>query len=232
MSNENEQNQQAETTTTTTNETSTDAGAELGDVLGGGDEAGFVSGETKKPLSTGTFVMAGFLLACAGATYFMYHRNATASVAATPESAAAQSTITQFLSDDKDNVNKMKDLLHNTEKAVEQFKASPVKTQVPVGDLQTNPFRLADEKPDGAEVPLDKLAAEKKAAEEKAATLKAAQTLNVQFVMSGGKRKSCMINNAVYREGQTVGGFTVESINPGAVIVRKGETRFELKMKK
>ena len=87
--------------------------------------------------------MAGFLLACGVGTYFMYNRNAKANDPPTAEAAAAQTTITQFLSDDKDNVNKMKDLLENTGKAVEQFRASPGKKQVPLDDLQTNPFRFA-----------------------------------------------------------------------------------------
>ena len=37
----------------------------------------------------------------------------------------------------------MRDLLQNTEKAVEQFRAAPAKTQVPLENLQTNPFRSA-----------------------------------------------------------------------------------------
>ena len=46
--------------------------------------------------------------------------------------------------------------------------------------------------------------------------------------MSGGKQKSCMINNAVYREGQTVGEFTVEPINTDSVVVRKDDQKFKI----
>jgi hypothetical protein len=226
----------------TGDDTSADAGGGSGDSAGGGggdlsdvlgnQEASFVSDE-KKSLSTGTVIMAGLLLACGAGTYFMYNRSAPASTAPSADTAAAQKTITQFLSDDKDNVNKMKDLLVNTEKAVEQFRASPGKVQVPVDDLQTNPFRVADvdtTKKTGDE-DVDKLTAKKREEAAKAAALKAAQALNLQFVMSG-KRKSCMINNAVYREGQAVGEFTVESINTDSVVIRKDEQKFELKIKK
>jgi hypothetical protein len=125
----------------------------------------------------------------------------------------------------------MRDLLQNTEKAVEQFRAAPAKTQVPLEELQTNPFRFADANPDGTPADEDEAAAKKKAEEAKAATLKAAQALNLQFIVVG-RKKSCLINNVRYLEGQTLGEFTIDSISPNAVIVRKDEARFELKMKK
>lgn len=203
-------------------------GSDLSGVLGGGEGGGFITGGEKKPLNTGTLVMAGFLLACGVGTYVMYTRNAPAKTAPSADSAAAQTTITQFLSDDKQNVSKMKDLLQNTEKAVEQFRAAPSKTQVPLEELQTNPFRIAANSPDGA--PTDD-EAKKKAEELRAATLKAAQALNLQFIVVG-KKKSCLINNARYLEGQQVGEFTIESISPNSVVIKKDDARFELKMKK
>jgi preprotein translocase subunit SecG len=205
-------------------------GSDLSGVLGSGDGGGFVSDEKKKPLNTGTLVMAGFLLACGVGTYVMYTRNAPANTGPSADTTAAQTTITQFLSDDKQNVSKMKDLLQNTEKAVEQFRAAPAKTQVPLEALQTNPFRFGPATPDGA--PADDDAATKKKAEEaRAATLKAAQALNLQFIVVG-KKKSCLINNGRYLEGQQVGEFTIESISPNAVVISKDDARFELKMKK
>src|SRR5688500_17326826 len=62
----------------------------------------FVTDE-KKPLSKGTLVMAGILLACGAGTYVMYTRSAP-SAAPTAEAAAAQSTINQFLNKDAGNV--------------------------------------------------------------------------------------------------------------------------------
>ncbi len=205
-----------------------DAGGagDLNDVLGT-QEANFVSDE-KKPLSTATVIMAGFLLACGAGTYFMYNRSAKAGATPTPETTAAQTTITQFLSDDKGNVSKMKDLLENTGKAVEQFKASPGKKQVPLDDLRTNPFRVAGDADDKPDEDLDAATAKRRAEAARAAALKAAQQLKLSFVMSGGKQKSCMINNAVYREGEAIGEFTVELINPDSVIVRTGDQKFKI----
>jgi hypothetical protein len=223
MAFENEQDQQG-----TAGDTDTGS-EELADALG--EQDGTFVTEQKKSLSTGTLVMAGLLLACGVGTYVMYTRSAASKAAPTAESSAAQTTITQFLSDDKANVNKMKDLLDNTEKAVAQFRASPGKAQVPVEDLQTNPFRIATAEVTEPVETTDKFEAAKRELEAKAATMKAAQALSLQFVMSG-RKKSCMINNAMYVEGQTVGEFSVESISANAVVIRKDDARFELKMKK
>ena len=51
-------------------------------------------------------------------------------------------------------------------------------------------------------------------------------------MIHSGTRKSCMINNTLYTEGQEIDSFVVERINPGAVVVRNGVYRFELRMQK
>ena len=234
MTFENGQDQQDQSgaSDATSDGSETDGGAgDLGGVLGAPDST-FVTGE-KKPLNTGTLVMAGFLVACAIGTYVMYTRNATANTKPSAESAAALTTIDQFLKEDQANVTQMKDLLQNTAVAVEQFRASPGKAQVPIDELRTNPFRFDGETeaaPTG-DGDSDTITSRKREAEAKAATLKAAQALNLQFIVSG-RKKSCLINNARYVEGDAVGEFVIESIAADVVVIKKGETRFGLKMKK
>lgn len=206
-----------------------DGGLAGGDELNGmlnAQDSTFVTDE-KKPLSKGTLIMAGILLACGAGTYVMYTRSAPAG-APTAAAAEAQTTINQFLSQDAGDVTKMKNMLKDTEKVVQQFLESPGKKQVPIEDLQTNPFRVAALESKEA---VDDGSSRRQQEEQRAATLKAAQALSLQFIMSG-KKKSCMINNAVYREGQNVEGFKVETISPDAVIIRRDDARFELRMKK
>jgi hypothetical protein len=50
--------------------------------------------------------------------------------------------------------------------------------------------------------------------------------------MKGDQRSTCMINNTLFREGQSVEDFFIEKINTNSVIVRSNEFRFELKMQK
>ena len=68
------------------------------------------------------------------------------------------------------------------------------------------------------------------ATEARAVAARAAQRLHLQAVMSGGTgARSCMINNHLVHEGETIsGGFVVESISDAAVVVRQGKFRFEL----
>ena len=200
-------------------------GDDLNGMLNAQDST-FVTDE-KKPLSKGTLVMAGILLACGAGTYVMYTRSAPGA-GPTPESAQAQATIGEFLSQDAGDVTKMKNMLNDTGKVVEQFIASPGKKQVPIAELQTNPFRVAAVESEEA---VDDSGSKRQQEEQRAATKKAAEGLSLQFVMSG-KKKSCMINNAIYREGQNVEGFKVESISTDSVIIRKDDARFALRVKK
>jgi len=121
----------------------------------------------------------------------------------------------------------MEEMLHNTQKIVQQFLEYPSVPQVPLSSLNTNPFRFAKAEPDGKSA---EDAAKKKKEEERAAALHASQSLVLQSIIHSGARKACMINNALYNEGQQVDQFMIEKINPNSIIVRSGAYRFELKM--
>lgn len=208
--------------------------AELASALSGSGDAQFVV-DQKKSLGTGTFILIGLVLAAAGGTYLMYHRsNAKAAAAATaaPESKQAEQTISQFLSPgNKDNVKQMRDLLDGTQKVVSQFMAESGKKQVPVDQLSTNPFRLNPIQDPAAAEDVSAATAARLKAERERKVLEAAQALNLQTIMLG-RRKACMINNTMYTEGQTVEGFTIETINAQSIILVKGEYRVERKMEK
>jgi hypothetical protein len=199
----------------------------------GGDEAGVdsafvVSGE-KEPLSKGTVVMFVILAIAGCGTYYMYSRSSTqtANAAADPKATAV---IKQFMTERDKNAQAMKKMLTDTETVVRQFMNYRVQ-QIPLSGLAANPFREAPAKEDGGSR-LDEEAQKRKREEERVAILKAVNTLQLQSVMHGGARKSCMINNALYTEGQTVESFLVEKIAPNTVIVRNGSYRFELRMQR
>jgi hypothetical protein len=67
--------------------------------------------------------------------------------------------------------------------------------------------------------------------EERAAAAEAVKALKLQSVLYG-TRKAALLNNQLVQEGMEVEGFVVEKINQGAVIVRTGVYRFELRMEK
>lgn len=197
----------------------------------GGDDA-VIASDSKPGLSRGTLVMFGVLVLGAGGLYGMYRftgpKAASASVA--KETAEANKTISTFLNGGDSSIKTMEALIRNTEKVVQQFLAYPSMTQIPLSDLRTNPFRAQEEK--AADSSASDVNDRKKREEERLAILKAVQSMQLQSIMYSDARKVCMINNTLYREGQTMDNFTIEKINPASVVVKNGPYRFELRMQK
>jgi hypothetical protein len=195
-----------------------------------GGETEFVAGDEKKPATTQLLYLLLLIAVGGGGMYYMYKRQGPASASAsTPEVAKATETVNTFLSSGPNNIKAMQMMLKDTEKFVKQFLEYPSVKQTPLSALVTNPFRFAAKasSPDA-----DADAAKKKREEEKTAALKASESLMLQSIITSGSRKACMINNALYREGQQIDQFVVEKIEPHRVVVKTGSYRFELKMQK
>ena len=201
----------------------------------GGDETGvdsaFVVTGEKEPLSKGTVVMFVILAIAGCGTYYMYSRSSTQTAAAATDPKAT-AVIKQFMTERDKNATAMKKMLLDTESIVDQFLNYRVQ-QIPLSALSANPFRMAVAGPDdGRPSRVDEEAEKRKREEERVAILKAVNALQLQSVMHSDSRKSCMVNNALYVEGQQVEGFTIEKIAPNCVIVRTGQYRFELRMQR
>jgi len=205
--------------------------AELASSLADGDGGGFVVDSGKKSIATGTLVLVGLLAACAGGTYLMYVKSGPKVAAASVEVQRSEQTINTFLSNDRDNIKQMKDLLHTTQRAVSQFLAESGKKQVPIEELQTNPFRLKLPKPAEPTEDETAAAARKLKAEEEKKAHEIADGLHLQSIMRG-RRNSCMINNTLLTQGQQIEGFVVEAINQGSVVLARGDVRVEKKIDK
>lgn len=209
------------------------AGESIVDTLSVNESTEFVV-EEKKSLNL-TTVALFLVLAVGGAgLYFMHLRTgpkAAAAAAASAQTAQAGKTIDQFLSGGNQNMKLMEQMLQNTQKVVQQFLNYPSVTQVPLEQLQTNPFRMTSsrrESSEGNSATSDR----RKREAERLAVLKSVQELQLQSVVHSDARKACMINNTLYKEGQQVNGFTVEKISSNSVVVKSGAYRFELKMQK
>jgi hypothetical protein len=208
------------------------ASDELLDQLNGGDE-NIVVEEQKSPLSRSTLVMFVILVIGAAGLYFMYRQTGpkSAGAAITPETASAHQTISTFLSGGDASVKSMEKLLRNTEKIVQQFVKYPSRTQVPLSDLRTNPFRQHEEVAAKADTgPTSEEVEKARREQQRQAALKGVQELQLQSIMFSDNRKACMINNSLYREGQQVGDFVIEKISPQSVIVESNKFRFSLQM--
>ena len=197
---------------------------------GGGDagDSAFITSEEKQPLSKGSVAMFILLTVAGAGTYFMYVRTGPQSASAAQD-VKAQQVIKQFMTERQKNPDAMKLMLKETEEKVRWFRNYPGDNQKP---LTANPFRMTPLADAGTPIAPDNERDKRAREEERIAVLKAVNGLQLQSVMHSDARKSCMINNSLYLEGQQVEEFTIEKISPNAVIVRKGSYRFELKMQR
>jgi len=120
-------------------------------------------------------------------------------------------------------------MLKETESLVQQFLTYPSVAQVPLSGLRNNPFRQSSTVVTG---PVDDAAIRRRLEQERQMILNAVQGLQLQSIIHSDVRRACLINNALYREGQQVENFTIERIDSHAVVVRSGAYRFELKMQR
>ena len=198
----------------------------------------FVVSEKRKPISKSTLMMFVIILCAKAGMYFMYKR----SVPSKAEAADPKATqvIKQFMSDKEKNFSLMQKMIKDTEAVMNQFLNYPSLKQIPLSELQSNPFKMAGGKQEEdadakADARRKKEEAERIEAEKKAVE-KAVNDLNLQSVVTSGARKACMVNNTLYTQGQNIVSgdvtFTIETIAPNKVIVRSGVYGFELTMRK
>jgi hypothetical protein len=201
-------------------------------------DGSFVSEEAKKPMSKSTLVMVVIIALAIGGMYFMHQR--ASATAAEPADTKATQVIKQFMSEKEKNSAQMRKMIDETKAVVDQFLNYPNLKQIPLAELQSNPFRMMAPKDDAAETEAARLKKLKedqaRLSAEKAQIEKAAQSLNLQSIVTSGARKACMINNTLVMEGQSVQEgdkqFTVVKITSKQVTVKCGEHEFPLSMRK
>lgn len=185
-----------------------------------------------KAVSRSTLAIVLLVLLAGVGIFVMYKRNGPSAASAAPAATANDATVSQFLQGGGTNVKVMEQMLRKTEEVVNQFRKYPSMAQIPLSELQTNPFRHQHAKSASTPGGGESAEARRQREAERQAVLKAVQGLQLGSIMHSDAQRACMVNNAMYTEGQQVEGFTVEKITPMSVIVRKGAYRFELKMQK
>ncbi len=213
----------------TTDQTSeeTTPSVETNETDGGGDfDPAFVAGGAKSGQSK-MVLLGGLGVVAVGVIWFMFFRSGPQSAQAGTSPSDGGGQIKEFL--DSGNINMMKQTLKETEKIVKQFRSYPGKTQIPLDQLHSNPFRELAPKGD-APAATDSREAEK-AEELHKQAIAAVADIKLQSIVRGSKVKACMINNTLYKEGQQVGILKIEQVTANSVIVSSGQYRFEVKMK-
>jgi len=211
--------QTSEETTSTAETTESDGGGEF--------DPAFVAGGAK-PGQNKMFLVGGLAVVAAGVIWFMFFRSGPQAAQAGTNPNDGGSQIKEFL--DSGNINMMKQTLKETEKIVKQFRSYPGKTQIPLEQLRSNPFRELPPKTDDTGTVVNNHDSEK-AEELHKAAIAAVSELHLQSIVRGSKVKACLVNNMLYKEGQQIGILKVEQVTTNSVIVSSGQYRFEVKMK-
>ncbi len=131
------------------------------------------------------------------------------------------------------------DLMADSDHLVKMFFNFTDKSQVPLEDLKTNPFRFGEEKTNSTSVTEEEAAAAETArrkAEEQAKRERIAKAkddlanLKLQTIMASGNSSQAMINTSIVRVGDTVVGFKIEKIETQRVHLSRDGMEFTLEM--
>jgi hypothetical protein len=201
---------------------------------GGGEENNeadmIFAPEASKPGRNAGMLMIAFVMIGVGVIYFMRARGGPQTALARPEVQDADKLIKSF---DSNQVKKMKDLLDNTQKVVDEFNKDR-NTGQDDKKVEYNPFQYhsPNEKPGESSETKDEREKARRTALRKAKFAEDINGLRVQYIMISNFAKTAMINNKLVQEGQEVEGFTIEKLSPNTVIVQRDGMRAEIKTSK
>jgi hypothetical protein len=191
------------------------------------EEGDFTDSEEKPPLDRAMVLIAIISLAGAGLLYLMCSQSSAPAAPPSADVAAANDTVTQFLSDGGRQWAAIQRTFSDTESLVHQVQKYPSASQVSLSQLTTNPFLYAQAQ---HVADVDEVAEKQRKEQLRVAALQAVQVLHLQSVVSNATRSACMIDGAFYTQGQTVEGFLIERIDTNSVILRQGDSRFQIRM--
>ncbi|GIW76999.1 MAG: hypothetical protein KatS3mg104_2062 [Phycisphaerae bacterium] len=179
--------------------------------------------ESTRRFSTGSLLLGGLILFAVVGLALMHWRVQSDQ---TQTASDASKAINAFLGDGKKNLVMMQQVLNDTDKLVEHFRNFPAAAQVPLEDLNRNPFS-DEQNPSRTAQPVED--ADRKTRLN--AAIQRVSNLKLQSIVYGTTTRSCMIDNRYRQEGETFDGIEIEQIHPAGVIVRYDGFRFELKVK-
>lgn len=185
-------------------------------------------------ISHSTMVLIGVAVIAAASLYLMRMTQgelagaASSDVEVKIEQALAKLTQPQTLrEDDPLQKDKLEALFSDTDTIVSMFASDLSEThQVPVEYVKKNPFQLPTVETAGPVAVVDTSARD--LARRTAALQKSLDKLSLQTVMVSGKRRVAVIDGEFYQPGETVGDFTVVSMDTMSVQLEAAGHPFEL----
>ena len=183
----------------------------------------------KLKLSRTNLILIGMFAAGLGGVYLLSMRGAPE--AANANDRAVEQQVSSFISEQgaspKPSAGK------NTKKIVEAFYNYTSRHQVPLNELQGNPFQFRDPSATGAPAKVEKVvptAAELAVRKQKADIEAEFARLKLQSIMTSPRGATAIINSNFLSTGQRCGSFTVGKISAREVELKWNQDTFMLRI--
>ena len=173
------------------------------------------------------------LIALGGAGLYYMHYRTAAAVAMVGEEDSKAATLDALLAGGREGLSSLRRDVEATRETIERFSKRESATLASARFEERDPFAFRSlELKVATTAPV--LAKVNNASRDlaKAKALAAAQRLQLQSIMYGSARRSCLVDGKLYFEGQPLGEFMLSRISPDAVLLQTGEFRFELRLRK
>lgn len=180
-----------------------------------------------------TTVGVAALIALGGAGLYYMHYRTAAAVAMVGEEDSKAATLDALLAGGREGLSSLTRDVEATRETIERFSKRDSATLAAARFDERDPFAFRTlELKVTTTAPVVAKANNASRDLAKAKALAAAQRLQLQSIMYGSARRSCLIDGKLYFEGQPLGEFTLSRISPDAVLLQTGELRFELRLRK
>lgn len=199
---------------------------------------GVDAGGGGRRVSQSTLVLVAVAVVAAGSLYLMRltQGDLAAGGAATEasikiEEALAKLTQPKTLApDDPLRKQSLRALFQDTDSIIAMFATDLSAHQVPLEQLKKNPFQIAAAPAEAGVLAAD--TTDRDRAKRLAELREKLETLSLNSIMISGNgptsRKVAIINGEFYQPGQTVGGFTITSMDPLAIQLEAAGHSFQL----
>lgn len=171
------------------------------------------------------------LVALGGAGLYYMHARTAAAVAMVAAADTKAAKVDAMLTGGRDGLAALSRDVDTTRATIERFTTRDTIVLAAAGLTDRDPFVFQSLEPVATSTVVQSTNNVARDAA-KAKALAAAQRLQLQSIMYGSARRSCLVDGKLYFEGQTLGEFTLSRISQDAVLLQTGEFRFELRLRK
>ena len=179
-----------------------------------------------------TTVGVAALVTLGAAGIYGMHARTAKSVAFIDKAAAEAASVQTLLLGGRDGLTALARNIEQTRETIETFSSDNSAALASSRPLERDPFEFRPLEPTQLTPQLSVTANQAARDAARARALEAARRLQLQSIMFGSARRSCLVDGKLYFEGQPLGDFTIARISADSISIQNGESKFELRLRK